>query len=177
MKNANPCMRLIAWEEASGRSCLNGMPGKFGKEILLKSGKSDLSGQSWSFGSPRTFKTVQICSMSLSPGNRGDELIISPNIHPIAHRSTPSSYFLALNNNSGALYHRVATWWLYGRFLLPSNTLARPKSAIFSTPVELIRRLAGLRSLCIILMLWQKAIPFSNITIYLLTWDGVNGFW
>lgn len=40
----------------------------------------------------------------------------------------------------------VATWWLYS--LSPSlvNTRAKPKSAIFNCPVELISKLAGFRS-------------------------------
>ena len=41
----------------------------------------------------------------------------------------------------------VATWWLYCLFPSLRNTLARPKSAIFRCPVELISKLAGFKSL------------------------------
>jgi len=37
--------------------------------------------------------------------NRGLLLISSPKIQPTAHKSTPSSYFLAPYNSSGARYH------------------------------------------------------------------------
>ena len=40
----------------------------------------------------------------------------------------------------------VATWWLYCLFPSLRNTLARPKSAIFRCPVELISKLAGFKS-------------------------------
>ena len=40
----------------------------------------------------------------------------------------------------------VATWWLYCLLASLRNTLARPKSAIFKCPVELISKLAGFRS-------------------------------
>ena len=48
--------------------------------------------------------------MSFSPGNNGEKFKSSPKMHPTAQRSTPSVYFLAPYNSSGALYHLVATY-------------------------------------------------------------------
>lgn len=42
--------------------------------------------------------------------------------------------------------HLVATWWLYCRSPSLEKTRARPKSAIFKCPVELISKLAGFKS-------------------------------
>ena len=57
---------------------------------------------------PRVFWISKSWSISLSPGKRGSPSVISPMIHPIAHMST-SWLYRSLSNNSGLLYHLVAT--------------------------------------------------------------------
>lgn len=42
--------------------------------------------------------------------NNGTERNISANTHPAAHVSMPGPYFELPHNNSGALYHRLATF-------------------------------------------------------------------
>ena len=71
---------------------------------------SNWSSSTSSVGVPRTFKTQYSCSMSVSPGNKGELLSISPKIHPTAHMSTAESYNLAPYKSSGARYHLVATF-------------------------------------------------------------------
>jgi hypothetical protein len=50
------------------------------------------------------------------------------------------------HNSYPLTLYLVATWWLYCLFPTFWNTLAKPKSAIFKCPVELINKLAGFKS-------------------------------
>jgi len=73
----------------------------------------------------------------------------SANIHPIDHISILVEYLLHPSNNSGALYQRVTTLFVYfaSIYELTIIFLAKPKSANFTAPLLFIRILAILRSL------------------------------
>lgn len=96
-------------------------------------------------------------------------------MHPTAHVSTPKEYCLCPKRTSGALYQRVSISCV--RVLIGmEKAQARPKSAIFSKPVlGSIRRFWGLRSLCIILLLWQWTSPSSNCFIKTLIYSWLRG--
>ena len=65
-------------------------------------------------------------------------------MHPTLHISTEVSYWLALNSNSGALYHLVATYSVSTlAFTFLNNGLANPKSQIFRSQFELTKRFLG----------------------------------
>jgi hypothetical protein len=53
---------------------------------------------------PSACSTTASWSMSFSPGNNGELLIISPMTHPTAHMSTERSYCRAPYSSSGARY-------------------------------------------------------------------------
>src|SRR4051812_33488541 len=81
-------------------------------------------------GLPMISQTLQTWSTSFPPGNKGLRVAISTAIAPIAQISTGAEYSPARNNTSGARYHLVDTYVVYGNFECVS--LASPKSAIFT---------------------------------------------
>ena len=66
-------------------------------------------------------------------------------MHPKAKISTGKLYPLDLRTHSGALYHLVDIYSVYGGALLIS--LTKPKSEIFTIYLESMSKLSGLRSL------------------------------
>lgn len=106
-------------------------------------------------------------SISLSPGNMGCVSIISPIRQPIAQISHGLPYDWP-SSNSGARYHRVATYSVYSGGLVVC--LANPKSQILSVWSELIRIFSGLMSLCIMSFLWHYSIALSSCYTYLRRW-------
>ena len=84
------------------------------------------------------------------PGKMAFPVNISPKIHPIDHISTAFVYFDEPNKISGALYHRVATYYVIIASPLPWFTdaidRARPKSASFAKQSESRRIFDGFRS-------------------------------
>ena len=79
-------------------------------------------------GLPMISQTRQTWSTSFPPGNKGFSVAISTAMAPTAQMSTGAEYSPALNKTSGALYHLVETYVVYGSFECVSR--ARPKSAI-----------------------------------------------
>lgn len=79
-------------------------------------------------GLPMISHTLQTWSTSLPPGKRGFKVAISTAIAPIAHISTGAEYSPARSRTSGARYHRVDTYVVYGS--LDCVSRASPKSAI-----------------------------------------------
>lgn len=59
---------------------------------------------------------------------------------------TLAGCFSCENEREAASAYLVATWWLYSLSPGSLNSRARPKSAIFRCPDELMRRFAGFRS-------------------------------
>lgn len=95
---------------------------------------------------PTVMKNVQFQKISIPPSPRPPRralLLYTP--YPpgisIPNWTTAHASSLPLDNK-----YLVATWWLYCLFPSLRNTLARPKSAIFRCPVELISKLAGFKS-------------------------------
>ena len=74
--------------------------------------------------------TLHTWSTSFPPGNNGFKVATSTAIAPTAQISTGALYSPALNNTSGARYHLVDTYVVYGS--LEWVSLASPKSAIFT---------------------------------------------
>lgn len=81
-------------------------------------------------GLPIISHTLQTWSTSLPPGKRGFRLAISTAIAPIAHISTGEEYWPARRSTSGARYHLVDTYVVYGFRECVSR--ASPKSAILT---------------------------------------------
>ena len=71
-------------------------------------------------------------------------MYISAIIHQADQMSMLVLYVLLPNKTSGALYHNVTTSFEKVLTGIP-NARARPKSASFSCPLELIRRFLGLK--------------------------------
>ena len=75
--------------------------------------------------------------------------------------STGVQYSGAPNKISGALYHKVTTYSVYG-LIGTEYVLARPKSAIFKFIVSSNKIFEGFKSLWIILFECIKAVAFNN---------------
>ena len=58
--------------------------------IVVLKNSPDTPGQMSLLGVPSARMTMPSWSMSFSPGNIGDRLIISPKMQPTDHKSTPS---------------------------------------------------------------------------------------
>ena len=68
-------------------------------------------------------------------------------MHPIDHISTGVEYSFIPNNNSGALYHKVKTSFVYGLIGI-EKALAKPKSATLTiSPFFAVRIFCGFKSL------------------------------
>lgn len=81
-------------------------------------------------GLPIISQTLQTWSTSFPPGNSGFSVAISTAIAPMAQMSTGAEYSPALRRTSGARYHLVDTYVVYGNFEWVSR--ANPKSAILT---------------------------------------------
>lgn len=79
-------------------------------------------------GLPMISQILQTWSTSFPPGKSGLRVAISTAIAPIAQMSTGAEYSPALRSTSGARYHLVETYVVYGS--LDCVSRARPKSAI-----------------------------------------------
>lgn len=78
-------------------------------------------------GSPKVSQILYTWSISLTPGKSGLRFSISAKIVPSAHMSTGGPYSVDRSRTSGARYHLVETYSVYGGF--DDVSLARPKSA------------------------------------------------
>lgn len=85
-------------------------------------------------------KILNNWSISESPANKGDFVIISTNMHPILQISTGVEYSIDPSNISGARYHKVTTSWVYGLIGI-EKVLAKPKSAILIVPIHFLNYL------------------------------------
>lgn len=86
------------------------------------------------------------------PGRNGFLCNIYAKIHPTLHISTEVVYWLALKRSYGARYHLVATYSVKTFALTFLNKgLAKPKSHIFKSQLELTNKFLGFKSLCTIL--------------------------
>mmetsp|Transcript_25833 Transcript_25833/g.51881 ORF Transcript_25833/g.51881 Transcript_25833/m.51881 type:complete len:204 (-) Transcript_25833:341-952(-) len=138
--------------------------------------------------------------MSLVPLHRGFSAKSSHSTAPAPQTSTPTSYRLAPNSNSGARYHLVATWWdmspavgsqegtptvsAWGEATSSPGSViseasgtgrARPKSAILRTPLGEMRQLAGLMSRCRMPLSCIWANPWRSIRTKDLTFVSNSG--
>ena len=95
-------------------------------------------------------------------------------MHPAAHISTEVVCVLACSSNSGALYHSVTTLGVIGLRGSP-NHLARPKSAIFTHPLSVIRRFETFKSLWTMKLWWRYLNPFNTWRTIHLTWLSEKG--
>ena len=78
------------------------------------------------------------------PGKNGFLWSISAKMQPTLHISTDVVYCWALNSNSGARYHLVATYSVSTfAFKLWNKGLANPKSQILRSQLELTNRFLG----------------------------------
>ena len=95
-------------------------------------------------GEPRILQILYSWSSSFDPGKRGDNDISSAIIQPHAQRSTAELYRLDRRRISGALYHRVEIYSVYGGRLFVSR--AKPKSAILILLSSSSSKFSGFRS-------------------------------
>src|SRR3569833_613904 len=81
-------------------------------------------------GLPMISHTLHTWSTSLPPGKSGLRVATSTAMAPTAQMSTGAEYSPARSRTSGARYHRVETYVVYGSLECVSR--ARPKSAILT---------------------------------------------
>mmetsp|Transcript_4572 Transcript_4572/g.14810 ORF Transcript_4572/g.14810 Transcript_4572/m.14810 type:complete len:294 (+) Transcript_4572:800-1681(+) len=155
-----PVMSEMPAGETSGRMASHGSGGYTGNSGS-NSGRLVTPGQVSSLGVPSNLKILVSSSATVCPGKSGRPVAISAKIQPMLHMSMGVLYFLEPMRTSGARYHRVTTSWLYDRTGMP-KARASPKSASFSSPVELMSKFCGLRSRCSTRCSWQKPTPLIS---------------
>lgn len=133
-----------------------------GKITYSYPGSDETPFQVCSSGVPRVWKIRLNWSVTVDPGNKGLPAAISKKIHPIPliiqdqivtsqtrephHMSIEALYSVEPNKTSGGRYHRVTTSFEYV-FVGTDLARASPKSASFNSPLPLMRRFWGFRSL------------------------------
>lgn len=90
-----------------------------------------MPGQSCSVGVPNILNILKIWSISVSPLKKGYFVTISTKIQPIDQISIGVEYSSDPKRTSGALYHNVTTYAVYGLIGM-ENILAKPKSPILA---------------------------------------------
>ena len=126
--------------------------GMFVLDMIFAARGDSIASISFWDGLPTSSKIFSIWFRVEFPGKIDFPLINYPKIQPTDHMSTAFEYLVDPKRISGALYHRVATY--YVRTCSPFSLgqlidLANPKSATLAWHSELSKMLLGLRSLWI----------------------------